>query len=429
MQSIPKSFTGLSTIIDSWTRRLSLSILVVIIGASPCWAKLHSVEIVGNPSVNNDRVTLRVKAKQEDGRPVLDLKEGDFKVIVDEQPIKLKPKNWKSSKEAIPPPVWIVFLLDYSGSMKGLDTKGSTKLAGAIKAIEQFTQAALKRGGSTNVSIVPFGDGKAAACNKAVTPTELNNFFPVGDAKIKNQLDNLLSGTPCAATNIYDPVTATVNFFNNPQDIRFHPPEGTDVQPRTTIVLLSDGYHNKPNESADFERLIGFLEKNDSVVIHTLGYGQTPDELGRKYGLNRSARRSDVGLRSAGKRVPEEEFVDQEKLAKIASATGGIAEFSPDAKTVSEKLDLFLSAILGEYEITYNEPSPERGSKHDVKVVVSSNITEVVSLPKSYIISVFGRPVSLQKRLVMILGLAFSLIIAGGVPFWLWGKELKKETS
>jgi von Willebrand factor type A domain len=427
MQSIPKSFTGLSTTIDSWTRRLSLSVLVIITGASPCWAKLNSVEIVGNPSVSNDRVTLRVKAKQEDGRPVLDLKEGDFKVIVDEQPIKLKPKNWKSSKEAIPPPVWIVFLLDYSGSMKGLDTKGSTKLAGAIKAIEQFTQAALKRGGSTNVSIVPFGDGKAAACNKAVTPTELNNFFPVGDAKIKNQLDNLLSGTPCAATNIYDPVTATVNFFNNPQDIRFHPPEGTDVQPRTTIVLLSDGYHNKQNEAVDFERLIGFLGKNDSVVIHTLGYGQTPDELGRKYGLNRSARRSDVGLRSAGKKVPEEEFVDQEKLAKIASVTGGIAEFSPDAKTVSEKLDLFLNAILGEYEITYNEPNPERGSKHDVKVAISNNMTEAISLPKNYSVSVFGRPVSLQKRLVMILGLSIFLAIGGFIPFWLWGQELKKD--
>jgi hypothetical protein len=429
MQSIPKSFTGLSTIIDSWTRRLSLSILVVIIGASPCWAKLHSVEIVGNPSVNNDRVTLRVKAKQEDGRPVLDLKEGDFKVIVDDQPVKLKPKNWKSSKEAIPPPVWIVFLLDYSGSMKGLDTKGSTKLAGAVKAIEQFTQAALKRGGSTNVSIVPFGDGKAATCNKPVTATELDNFLPVGDAKIKNQLDNLLAGIPCAATNIYDPVTATVNFFNNPQDVRFHPPEGSELVPRTTVVLLSDGYHNKPNESVDFERLIGFLEKNDSVVIHTLGYGQTPDELGRRYGLNRPARRSDVGLPSAGKKVPEEVFVDQEKLAKIASATGGIAEFSPDAKTVSEKLDLFLSAILGEYEIIYNEPNPERGSKRDVKVAINNNMTEAISLPKSYSISVFGRPVSLQKRLVIVFGLGAFLAVGGFLPFWLWGKELKKETS
>ncbi len=399
--------------------------MVIVTGASPCWAKLHSVEIVGNPSVNNDRVTLRVKAKQEDGKPVLSLQEKDFNILVDGQPVKLNPKNWKSSKEAIPPPVWIIFLLDYSGSMQGQDVKGSPKLDGAINAIKQFTKSAVKRGGVTNVSIVPFGEGEA--CNKPVTPVELDRFFQVNDAKIENQLDNqrdnFFKGGWCQNTNIYNPVTEAVNFFANPKDLRFHPTEASEAQARMTIVLLSDGYHDMPNEPADFERLINFLAKNDTVVIHTLGYGLTPDKLGRKVGLNRPAKRSDV----EANRVSELEFVDQEKLAKIANVTGGIAEFSPDAKTVSEKLDLFLNAILGEYEIVYNQPNPERGSKHDVKVVVNNNETEAISSSKNYIVSVFGRPVSLPKRLTMILGLVFLLVIAGLLPFWLWGKELKKE--
>jgi VWFA-related protein len=395
-QLSPINSTDLFTTTASWIPKLSCALLLTICSAMPCWAT--SAEIVGNPSVNGDKVTIRIKVKQKDGKPVMDLSEDSFNLLVDGKPVTFKSKDWKSAREATPPPVWVVFLLDYSGSMKGKDTKGTTKIVGAINAIRQFNEAAAKRSSTTKVSIVPFGEG-ATDCNRPVTPTEIGDFLPANDAKLGNELDNLQSGNPCASTNIYDPVTETVKFLTNPpKESSLQPVDGSEVQPRLVVVLLSDGYHNKPKEEADFERLMNFLRRQDSVSIHTLGYGLTQEELGRKYGLGRRARRSDVGEK---KKVPEAEFVDQDKLTQIANTTGGIAEFSPDAKTVSEKLDVFLSSILGEYEISYTEPNPERGSKHDIKVEVKTATEVVNSEPKNYLISVFGRPVSWQKRLFM----------------------------
>jgi von Willebrand factor type A domain len=393
---------------------------------SPCLAKLQSAEISGNPVVNKDKVTVRIKVKRDDGRPALDLKEDNFNLLVDGQPIKFKPKDWKSSKETTPPPAWIVFLLDYSGSMKGLDSKGTTKLAGAIQAIRSFIASTAKRSGDTRVVVVPFGEGEGAQahCNLLVSKNEIDRFFLSGDAKVENQLQTLANGKPCASTNIYDPVTETVKFFIDPKDDRFAEKEG-EVKPRTSIILLSDGYHNKKgeNEEASFNRLISFLKKQDSVVIHTLGYGLTADELGKKAGLNRPAKRSDVG----GK-IKEEEFVDQDRLTKIAESTNGVAEFSPDAQTVSEKLDIFLNAILGEYEISYSEPNPERGSKHNVAVAVASTDKDTIqSPPKNYNIGVFGRSLPAKTRLLMLLGIMFILLLGGILPFWLWGQQLKRE--
>jgi von Willebrand factor type A domain len=416
--------TALSTIIASSIPKLSIAILLTFAGVSPCLAKLQSAEIVGNPTVNKNRVTVRVKVKQSDGRPALDLEKDNFQLMVDGKPVNLKPKDWKSSKEATPPPAWIVFLLDYSGSMNGKDSRGTTKLEGAIGAIREFIASSAKRSGDTKVVVVPFGEGSGtqAKCNRPVTKDEINRFFPAGDAKVENQLKSLVEGKPCASTNIYDPVAETVKFFNNPQDDRFVEREGK-VRPRMSVILLSDGYQNKAGEEASFNSLISFLGKQESVVIHTLGYGLTPEQLGRKYGLNRAARRSDVG----GK-VKEEEFVDAQRLRKIAEVTGGVAEFSPDAKAVSEKLDIFLDAILGEYEISYLEPNPERGSKHQVIVEVGSGKDDnVKSSAKDYNIGVFGRSLPLPQRLLMVFGIGSLLLVGGVLPFWLWGKQLKRE--
>ena len=417
----------MSTIIASSIPKLSIAILLILAGVNPCLAKLQSAEIVGNPTVNKNRVTVRIKVKQTDGKPALDLEKDNFRLMVDGKPVDLKPKDWKSSKEATPPPAWIVFLLDYSGSMKGKDSKGTTKLEGAIGAIRAFIAATAQRSGDTKVVVVPFGEGSGAQakCARPVTKDEINRFFPAGDAKVENQLNSLVEGNPCASTNIYDPVAETVNFFNNPQDDRFVEREG-EVRPRMSVILLSDGYQNKAGEEASFKSLISLLGRQESVVVHTIGYGLTPEELGKKYGLKRAAKRSDVG-----KKVKEEEFVDSRRLREIAKVTGGVAEFSPDAKAVSEKLDVFLDAILGEYEISYLEPNPERGSKHRVVVEVggASKGDNVESSAKDYSIGVFGRSLSSTHRLLMAFGTGSILLVGGVLPFWLWGKQLKREAS
>jgi hypothetical protein len=108
--------------------------------AYPSWGQVKEAEIVGNPSVKDDRVTVRIKVKGTEDRPVMALQDTNFKLIVDKKELKFKTKDWKSPEESIPPPAWIIVLLDFSGSMNMQDSRGTKKITGAINAIRQFTK-------------------------------------------------------------------------------------------------------------------------------------------------------------------------------------------------------------------------------------------------------------------------------------------------
>ena len=416
---------ALSTIIASLTRKLSLSVLLLGFFNSPSWGQAKQAEIVGKPLVNEDRVTIRIKVKGEQDKPVMGLFDTDFRLLVDQQEVDFRPKDWKSPEETIPPPAWIVVLLDFSGSMQELDSRGTTKIEGAIKAIREFTEVLGERGGETRVTIVPFGESGQGCEGYPVNNDTLEKFFPAGDFKLQNYLDYLAGFTPCASTNLYEPLNRAVRFLADTDDTRFYVPEESDEpQPRLSIILLSDGYHNKPNEEQDFKTLELLLRRNDQIIVHTLGYGLTPEQLGQKYKLGRPVTRQDLGY-GEGK-VPPEEFVDQKRLAEIAQLTGGIGEFSGDAQAIAESLQLFLNALLGEYEITYTDPNPARGSKHSVHVAVKSSDGSVVeSTPQSYIITVFGRSLSFSVRLTMVMSVFLVMGLGGILPFWFWGEWLK----
>lgn len=423
-----KKFIDSSTTIASWTRRLSLSVLTVACLACPSLGQAKRAEIVGNPTVNDDRVTVRIKVTGEEERPVMGLIDTDFQLIVDDKDVTFRSKDWKSPEEAVPSPAWIVVLLDFSGSMQQDDSRGTKKIEGAIDAVREFTKVLAERGGNTQVAIVPFGE-PSPRCSQGypVTQETLDKFFRADDFKLQNNLDYLASLTPCASTNLYEPLNRTVRFLANTDDPRFYVPEDSQQpQPRLSIILLSDGYHNKANEEQDFNTLTSLLKRNNNITVHTLGYGLTPEQLGQKYQLGRPATRADIGTGDG--KVPEKEFVDRKRLAEIAQLTGGIAEFSGDAEAIAENLQLFLNALLGEYEITYTEPNPERGSKHDVRVVVTSpDGSSVTSEPKSYTIAVFGRSLPLQTRLTMLLCAFLAIGVGGVVPFYFWGQHLKRE--
>lgn len=415
-------YSVLSTTIASLTRNLSLSFFLVCSLCSPGWGQVKEAEIVGNPIVKDDQVTVRIKVKGEEDKPEIDLQDTDFSLLVDGKPVNFNSQNWKSATETIPPPAWIVFLLDYSGSMTRTDSRGGTKLKGAINAIREFQKALQERGGDTQIAIVPFGELGDQCKNGFINDKKLDSFLSVSDVKINNYLNYLASKKPCASTNIYTPLTKAINLLGNKQDPRFYvEPDSNKPQPRLSVILLSDGYHNKPNEAQDFRRLINLLERNPQIIVHTLGYGLTPEQLGRKYNLGRAAKRSDIG------KVPAEEFVDSKRLAAIANATGGIAEFSPDAIAVTEKLKIFLDALLGEYEITYTEPNPRRYSSHNVSVKVDS---DVVSDEKPYRMGGFGdKNLSIQKRIPIILFVFIALLIGGFIPFSIWANKLKREAE
>lgn len=421
-----KKSIDLFTTIASWTRRLSISTLMLVCFGSPSLAQVENAEIIGNPIVKEDRVTVRIKVKGKEDKPVMGLFDTDFRLLVDNKEVKFKPKDWKNPEQSVPPPAWIIVLLDFSGSMNQLDSQGKTKLEGAINAIREFSEVLAERGGNTQLSIVPFGKPGEKCEGYPVNKDSFDKFFPAGDFKLENHLNYLAGLTPCASTNLYQPLKKALTFLGNEEDSRFYVPEDSQKpQPRLSVILLSDGYHNVANEERDFKDLQRYLRINEEIIVHTLGYGLTPEQLGTKYQLGRSATRKDLG-KGEGK-VPEEEFVDRDRLKQIANLSGGITEFSGDAEAIASNLKLFLDALLGEYEITYTEPNPERGSKHQVYVEITSpeDNSVVKSEPKSYSIFWFSLPA--QTRHIMFLCVLLLLGLGGVVPFWLWGKSLKEK--
>jgi len=448
----PKS-TDSSTTIASWIPKLSLAILLVSCWVNPGLSQenvtkdaqedipktiktveqedtqkaIKTIEIVDNPAVEQDRITVRAKVKDNTGRPVMELWETDFRLKVDNQEVTFENKDWKSPEESTPPPAWIIFLLDFSGSMANPDSRGTTKLEGAINAIREFTEALSDRGGNTQVSIVPFGTPGPDCTGYSVKKSTIDKFFPGDDFKLQNYLDYLAGLTPCASTNLYDPLNRAVRFLADADDPRFQVPEDANQpQPRLSVILLSDGYHNEANEERDFATLARLLQRNEDIVVHTLGYGLTPELICKRYEIcQRPVTRDDIG--EGPNQIPAEDFVDRKRLEEIAQLTGGVAEFSADAQTVAEKLKLFLNALLGEYEITYTEPNPDRGSKHSVSVIVEPpGSSAIESAPKSYTMTVFGRSLPLPVRLTMIGVVFLALGLGGIIPFWRWGQHLKQ---
>ncbi|MDJ0676574.1 MAG: vWA domain-containing protein [Calothrix sp. MO_167.B42] len=429
-----KKFIDSSIIIASLTRKLSLSMLILAALISPSWGQVKEAEIVDNPTVKNDRVTVRIQVKGNQKRPIMGLQDTNFQLKVDGQEVDFDSDDWKSPQESEPPPAWIIVMLDLSGSMDKRDSSNIRKIDGAINAIRQLIKASSERGDKTQIAIVPFGEpsppeSEYSCEGYVVNQASLDRFFVAGDAKLENNLEYLEGLKPCASTNLYEPLKKAIKFLGNTSDTRFYPPENSSQpQPRLSIILLSDGYHTAGNEERDFQSLTTLLRRNKNIIVHTLGYGLTPEELGKKYKLGKPATRKDVGTGSG--KVPESEFVDQQRLAEIAELTGGISEFSGDAEAIAENLQLFLNSLLGEYEITYTHPNAERASKHNVQVVVNSQGDKPVeSSPKGYIITVFGRSLPLQVRLGMFICILFMLVLAGMLPFYLWGKGLKQEAQ
>ena len=164
-------FSDLSITTVSWIRRVSLSLLLLISLNKPALAQVETVEILeAIPDRNKGEVTLRVKAFDRNNKPVMGLPKSDFSLIVcppKGNPDKgdCKTLNQQDTKWRVPlpeelPPAWVIVLLDFSGSMKELDSdENRTKLEGAIEAIRKFEADLNRRSDNTKIAIVPFGEG------------------------------------------------------------------------------------------------------------------------------------------------------------------------------------------------------------------------------------------------------------------------------
>ncbi|MGK7918404.1 MAG: vWA domain-containing protein [Trichodesmium sp.] len=449
----------MSTIIASWIHKVSLSLLIVSLYINPSFAQVKNLEIIeAIPDRNEGKVTLRVKAYDENNKPIRGLEQDDFNLTV--CPPKADPKNreCQTLNQAdinlkIPqpeelPPAWVIVLLDFSGSMKQLDSSGGkTKLEGAIAAIRKFNQDLAQKGENTKISIVPFGKGGKNCPGNQVTKKELDNFVLAGKKKVEqtlkkleSQLDNL-----CAATDIYEPLRQTVKFFGNPEDTRFNLPANSNLpQPRRSIILLSDGYHsiygnreNEPElEAQDFEKLVFILKSYPNITVHTLGYGLTPQQLQKKYDLQEPPTIRDISVRGGKKsnnsenltELAAEEFVDQKRLQQIAGVTKGIAEFSGNAEDISLSLTEFLEALFDEYQINYIQPiNADRGSLHNVQVSFKLPNNLVDSELEPYVFPWVSRSLPSLTRIIIFLFTLAILLGAGVIPFLLWAKSIKRE--
>ncbi|MGK7901543.1 MAG: vWA domain-containing protein [Hormoscilla sp.] len=452
-----KSCSDSSITIASWIRKLSLSLLLVGSSIGPCWGQqIERVEIIDNPRVDKDRgtVSLRVKVYDQNNRPVNGLEIEDMNLIVCDPEGECQTLGESNPKLRVPrpeelPPAWIIMLLDFSGSMKRLDSSGTTKLEGAIQAIRRFDRDLAARGANTYMAIVPFSRGGKNCLGNPVRERELKNFKLAGDRQLENTLQELETelNNLCGATDIYDPVRRAVEFLGDPTEEDFYPPEDANQpQPRLSIVLLSDGYHSiyhgqeneVEREAADFEKLLKLLKRYPDITIHTLGYGLTPQQLQAKYNLSRPPTIADVGKvapsdftnpnRLAQITVPGEEFVDQKRLQQIAQATGAIAEFSGNASEISENLKEFLEALLGEYEISYSQPTnADRGSEHTVTIEVNSPGGAIGSEPKTYVFPWVGPTLPGPTRLIIILSVLAALGLLGVLPFWLLARSMRQK--
>jgi hypothetical protein len=458
-----KKFSDLSITTGSWIRRVSLSFLLLVSLTKPSLAKVESVEIIeAIPDRNEGKVTLRVKAYDRNNKPVMGLPKNDFSLTVcppqgnpdkgDCQTLNQTDTEWKIPSPEELPPAWVIVLLDFSGSMKQLDSDGNqTKLEGAIEAIRKFEADLAGRSTNTQIAIVPFGEGGKNCPGNKVNEQQLDKFKTAGSLETEKYLKQLERQVQnlCAATNIYEPLRTAIKFLGNPQEPRFNPPENSgQLRPRLSVILLSDGYHSiygeENNEAElegqDFEKLAFVLKTYPGVTVHTLGYGLTPEQLQERYGLERPPTIQD--LRQSGgviyeeeftnperlEQIAKEEFVDANRLKQIADVTRGIALFSGNAQDVSRNLTEFLEAMFDEYEISYLQPTnADRGSLHNVRVAVTSPEKTVESQPKDYVFPWVPRSLPGNIRAIVLLSVVTVLLGAGFIPFLLWAKSLKQE--
>ena len=436
-----RRYSDLSTTIASWTRKLSWSVLLPFLAiAPPSWSQqIERVEIVETPKVdlNAGTVKLRLKVYGLNNRPIARFEEKDFQLMVNcpesaDCPT-LEDIKWKNPQQAEPPESFTIVLLDFSGSMRFHDADGIPKLSGAINAIKNFSEHLGKRSGNkSHITIVPFGEsGDGCAEGQGdypVTEEQLSTFLLVGDAKFNsyfqylgNRLDHL-----CSSTNIYEPLSNAVRFLGDPGDPRFHPPKDSNrPQPRLSIVLLSDGYHNRENEAQDFETLKSLLRLHPEITVHTLGYGLTPEELGEKCGLGRPMTRDDISICRGV--VEAHEFVDKERLTQIATETGGIAAFSANQADIVQSLLQFLNALLGEYEIIYRHPQIDRAELYQVRVKVTSQGSSTATAEAPYTIPWVAPSLPPKIRVKIVLLAVVALVIGGFLPFWLWTRSIQRK--
>lgn len=424
--------------IVSWIRKLSW-LWLFLYYTSPSWA-VPEVTINSYRPQGNNVVTLRLKV-QDKGEPITTkLNAQNFQVLSDQTPVSIESLIPPTGSR--PSPTRLVILLDVSNSMTKNDSSGQTRISGATQAIQEI----LGRfdGDPLKINLIPFGEGGGACNSNNFVPKPISQylqeqlFFEPNSDELKKQLNDLSSASLCASTNIYDPLSQTLEYLKG-EEQRINTLEksannSSQLPTQFGIILISDGFHSNPPRSCGrdyeneaFQELSTQIRNAPNITIHTLGYGLTPEELGKKWGLSRPATVEDVLCTRPRKEKEEraQEFVDQKRLAEIAKLGQGIHRFSGNSSEIAQKLEESVQAILGAYELTYTQTDGIPGQLYQVKAILNLDSQEMTSNE----IQVRLPEWTLLPLSWLIIGtlIAISGVVYGVMRFAKWSNQLKQE--
>jgi hypothetical protein len=335
-----------------------------------------------------------------------------------------------------PDPAYLVILLDMSGSMDNRDESQQVKLQGAIKGIQKFITTIETEKLPVEIALVPFGEGCAHSypVNQAVIQKYLE-AYPYKTTKTR--LSELAHVDVCASTNLYQPLDEAVKFLTTSE--RFQQ-NSWGLPPRLSVILFTDGFDADPDRNKEeqrFQSTRALLALSPHVTVHTMGYGESLTRLRARAQCAQElhSRPLTVDTLLTYCQLPlgediREFIVDRSRLTAIAKETGGIARFPRSAEEVSQGLREFLTA-LREYEISYPQPTADRLTIHQAKVIVNApghTSSWSISAPIEFQMpNYLYHSLSIWERLAIFLGTLVATVF-GVRRFNAWSHQLKEES-
>lgn len=404
--------------------------------------RANSVKIL-RAITDHDRVTLKVQVRDHRDLLVPGLQANNFTVLTraaNQTEFKYRltpPKITITPPDKVKPdPAYLVILLDMSGSMDNRDESQQVKLQGAIKGIQKFITTIETEKLPVEIALVPFGEGCAHSypVNQAVIQKYLE-AYPYKTTKTR--LSELAHVDVCASTNLYQPLDEAVKFLTTSE--RFQQ-NSWGLPPRLSVILFTDGFDADPDRNKEeqrFQSTLALLARSPHVTVHTMGYGESLTRLRARAQCAQElhSRPLTVDTLLTYCQLPlgediREFIVDRSRLTAIAKETGGIARFPRSAEEVSQGLREFLTA-LREYEISYPQPTADRLTIHQAKVIVNApghTSSWSISAPIEFQMpNYLYHSLSIWERLAIFLGTLVATVF-GVRRFNAWSHQLKEES-
>lgn len=404
--------------------------------------RANSVKIL-RAITDHDRVTLKVQVRDHRDLLVPGLQANNFTVLTraaNQTEFKYRltpPKITITPPDQVKPdPAYLVILLDMSGSMDNRDESQQVKLQGAIKGIQKFITTIETEKLPVEIALVPFGEGCAHSypVNQAVIQKYLE-AYPYKTTKTR--LSELAHVDVCASTNLYQPLDEAVKFLTTSE--RFQQ-NSWGLPPRLSVILFTDGFDADPDRNKEeqrFQSTRALLALSPHVTVHTMGYGESLTRLRARAQCAQElhSRPLTVDTLLTYCQLPlgediREFIVDRSRLTAIAKETGGIARFPRSAEEVSQGLREFLTA-LREYEISYPQPTADRLTIHQAKVIVNApghTSSWSISAPIEFQMpNYLYHSLSIWERLAIFLGTLVATVF-GVRRFNAWSHQLKEES-